>query len=307
MVKVQNLTKRYGDIVAIDGVSFEVKKGQILGFLGPNGAGKTTTMRIISGYMPAGSGTVEVAGYDVFKHSIEVRKRIGYLPEHPPLYLDMSVTAYLNFVAKLKRVPRKDRQEAIKTAIERCGLKDVEHRIIGNLSKGFRQRVGLAQAIIHNPEVLILDEPTIGLDPLQIREIRELIRSLAGAHTVVLSTHILAEATMICDHVVIINRGKVAADDSLENLARSTGGNRRILIKLAEPNDKVIPKLSATPGVAKVEKGNDRFTFYLTTAENAVDPAQNISLSILQGGWGLIELSHETPSLEEIFVRLTSE
>lgn len=220
MIEVRHLTKRYGDLTAISDVSFSVAPGQILGFLGPNGAGKTTTMRIIAGFLPATEGSVKVAGYDVFEDSFEVRKRIGYLPEHPPLYNDMTVTAYLRFVARIKGVPRGEVAAALERVVERCGLIEVAHRVTGFLSKGFRQRLGLAQAIIHNPAVLVLDEPTIGLDPKQIIEIRTFIRKLAGDHTVVLSTHILPEVSQVCDKVVIINAGKVAVEKSLADLTR---------------------------------------------------------------------------------------
>jgi ABC-2 type transport system ATP-binding protein len=220
MIEVYNLTKRYGDLTAISEVSFSAAPGQILGFLGPNGAGKTTTMRIITGFLPATAGSVKVAGYDVFEDSLEVRKRIGYLPEHPPLYTDMTVTAYLRFVARIKGLPRGQVAAALERVVERCGLTEVAHRVTGFLSKGFRQRLGLAQAIIHNPAVLVLDEPTIGLDPKQIIEIRTLIRELAGEHTVVLSTHILPEVLQVCDKVVIINAGKVVVEEALADLTK---------------------------------------------------------------------------------------
>ncbi len=220
MIEVQHLTKRYGDITAIANVSFQVASGQILGFLGPNGSGKTTTMRIITGFMPATSGTVKVAGFDVFDDSFEVRKRIGYLPENPPLYNDMTVSSYLRFVARIKGVPRAEIGDALDRALSRCGLTEVANRVNGHLSKGYRQRVGLAQAIIHNPAVLVLDEPTIGLDPQQIIEIRTLIKELAGTHTVILSTHILPEVAQVCEKVVIINAGRVVVEDMLTNLTR---------------------------------------------------------------------------------------
>jgi ABC-2 type transport system ATP-binding protein len=221
MIEVRNLTKRYGDLVAVDDVSFTAQKGEILGFLGPNGAGKTTTMRIITGFLPATSGTVKVAGFDIFDDSYEVRKRIGYLPESPPLYNDMSVTAYLDFVTRIKGVARAEARAAVARALETCGLTTVTRRVLGHLSKGFRQRVGLAQALIHNPSVLVLDEPTIGLDPRQIIEIRSLIRELAGERTVILSTHILPEVAQLCQKVVIINEGRIAVEDQLANLTRT--------------------------------------------------------------------------------------
>jgi ABC-2 type transport system ATP-binding protein len=220
MIEVANLSKRYGDLAAVRDVSFSASSGQILGFLGPNGAGKTTTMRIITGFMPATTGTVRVDGFDVFEQSTEVRRRIGYLPENPPLYNDMAVAPYLRFVAKLKGMSRADIPAALDRALETCGLTAVRDRLLGHLSKGFRQRVGLAQALIHDPPVLVLDEPTIGLDPRQIVEIRSLIRTLGGKRTVVLSTHILPEVSQVCDKVVIINDGRIVAEDTLANLTR---------------------------------------------------------------------------------------
>jgi ABC-2 type transport system ATP-binding protein len=220
MIEVASLSKRYGDLRAIEGVSFTAPKGQILGFLGPNGAGKTTTMRIITGFMPATSGTVRVEGFDVFDQSNEVRRRIGYLPENPPLYNDMSVAPYLRFVARLKGLGRREVGEALERVLATCGLDSVRDRLLGHLSKGYRQRVGLAQALIHDPPVLVLDEPTIGLDPRQIRDIRALVRTLGGKRTIVLSTHILSEVTEVCDKVVIINDGRVALEDQLTNLTR---------------------------------------------------------------------------------------
>jgi ABC-2 type transport system ATP-binding protein len=218
MIEVRNLTKRYGDLTAIRDVSFDVARGEILGFLGPNGAGKTTTMRILTGFMPASSGTVRVDGFDVFENSFEVRRRIGYLPESPPLYTDMTVEGYLHFVARIKAVPRADIPAATDRVLATCGLSDVRHRLTGHLSKGYRQRVGLAQALIHDPPVLVLDEPTIGLDPRQIIEIRKLIRELAGNRTVILSTHILPEVSQICEKVVILASGRIALEQRMETL-----------------------------------------------------------------------------------------
>jgi len=222
MIEVEGLVKRYGDFTAIEDISFRVEKGEIVAFLGPNGAGKTTTMRVLTGFLPATEGTVKVCGFDVFDKPLEVKKRIGYLPEHPPVYHDMTVLEYLRFVAKIKGVPRAGRAAALERVLQRCGLRDVTHTLIGKLSKGYKQRVGLAQAMVHDPQVLILDEPTIGLDPKQIIEIRELVRSLAGEHTIILSTHILQEVTMICQRVLIIHQGRIVADDTIENL---TGGD----------------------------------------------------------------------------------
>jgi ABC-2 type transport system ATP-binding protein len=220
MIEVRDLTKRYGDLLAIDRVSFTAQKGEIVGFLGPNGAGKTTTMRIITGFLPATTGTVKVEGFDIFDNAHEVRKRIGYLPESPPLYADMTVTSYLEFVGRIKGLSRAALPEAVDRALHRCGLTEVPRRVLGHLSKGFRQRVGLAQALIHDPGVLVLDEPTIGLDPRQIRDIRSLVKELAGQRTVILSTHILQEVVQICQKVVIINEGRVVVEDQIDNLTR---------------------------------------------------------------------------------------
>jgi ABC-2 type transport system ATP-binding protein len=220
MIEVANLSKRYGELTAVDDVSFTASPGEIVGFLGPNGAGKTTTMRVITGFLPATSGTVRVAGFDVFEQSTEVRRRIGYLPENPPLYNDMTVAAYLRFVARLKGLGRADTRDAVERVLETCGLAGVRDRLLAHLSKGFRQRVGLAQALIHDPPVLVLDEPTIGLDPRQIIEIRSLIKSLGGERTVVLSTHILPEVSQVCDKVVIISDGRVVVEDRLADLTR---------------------------------------------------------------------------------------
>lgn len=220
MIEARSLFKSYGELQAVSGISFRVDKGEILGFLGPNGAGKTTTMRMLTGALPPTSGTAVIAGYDILEQPLEVKRRIGYLPEHPPLYLDLGVTSYLKFVTKIKGVPASERADRIDWTLKRCGLGEVRKRLIGNLSKGFRQRVGLAQAIIHRPEVLVLDEPTIGLDPRQIREIRELIRELSKEHTIILSTHILPEVTMICNRAIIINRGKIVLEGKVADLTR---------------------------------------------------------------------------------------
>jgi len=220
MIEVRNLTKRYGDLVAIRDISFTATTGQVLGFLGPNGAGKTTTMRVITGFMPATTGTVKVEGYDIFDDSYEVRKRIGYLPESPPLYYDMTVASYLRFVGRIRGIAKAELSDSVDRVLHTCGLTDVTGRVVGHLSKGFRQRVGLAQALIHNPTVLVLDEPTIGLDPRQIIDIRTLIKELAGERTVILSTHILPEVSQLCDKVVIINEGRIAVEDTLANLTQ---------------------------------------------------------------------------------------
>ena len=244
MIEVEHVSKVYNGRKAVDDVSFKVEKGEILGFLGPNGAGKTTTMRILTCYMPSTEGTARVAGYDVFEESIEVRKRIGYLPENPPLYPEMTVESYLNFVAKIKGTRSNQRKSQVDEAIGKCNLGDVRNRIIGKLSKGYKQRVGLAQALLNNPEVLILDEPTIGLDPKQIHEVRSLIKSLASTHTVILSTHILPEVSMTCNRVVIINKGKVVAMDTPEGLAHQMKGAERVSLTVDGPMEAVREKFS---------------------------------------------------------------
>ena len=235
MIEVQNLTKDYGQVTAVDRVSFTVNEGEILGFLGPNGAGKTTTMRILTGYMPATSGTARIAGFDVATDSLEVRRHIGYLPEAPPLYPDMTVEAYLDFVLRIKNVPAEKRRSRITDALEKTGLVDKRSQLIKRLSRGYKQRVGLAQALVHDPGVIILDEPTVGLDPKQIIEVRHLIKSLAGSHTIILSTHILPEVSMTCDRVVIINKGKIAAVDTPQNLTAQLKGGQKIQIVVRGP------------------------------------------------------------------------
>src|SRR2546423_6175481 len=252
MIEVENLTKRYGRTTAVDAISFRVLKGEILGFLGPNGAGKTTTMRILTCYLPPTEGTARVAGYDVFEEPLEVKRRVGYIPETPHLYPDMDVGSFLDFCAKIKGVPAKDRKARIADAVEKTRIGDVRATLIGRLSKGYRQRVGLAQAILHNPDVLILDEPTAGLDPKQIIETRELIKALGGEHTIVLSTHILPEVSMTCGRVVIINDGQVAAEDTPENLTKRLQGRDRVQLEVRAPKQDLLTTLRAVPGVTHV-------------------------------------------------------
>lgn len=252
MIEVSGLTKEYGPIRAISGLNFTVKKGDVMGFLGPNGAGKTTTMRIITGYMPATEGTVKVAGFDVFEQPHEVKKRIGYLPERPPLYPYMLVDAYLMHVAELKGIPKNARKDAVERAIQKCGLQDVSKRLIGHLSKGYQQRVGIAQAIIHNPEVLILDEPTIGLDPRQIVEIRQMIKGFAGEHTIVLSTHILSEVSQICDSVIIINKGRIVAANTIEGLKDLVGEDVIWKVKVKKGDMSTLSAIKNLPGVLEL-------------------------------------------------------
>jgi ABC-2 type transport system ATP-binding protein len=258
LITVENLTKRFATKTAIDGVAFKVEKGEILGFLGPNGAGKTTTMRIITGYMPASEGTVHVDGFDVFEKPLDVRRRIGYLPENPPLYLEMPVNGYLRFVAKIKGVPRDQLNNEVQRVMERVNIVDVKERIIAKLSKGYKQRVGIAQALLNDPPVMILDEPTIGLDPKQIHEVRELIKDLAGKHTVVLSTHILPEVEQTCHRVIIIDRGKIVAVDTPQNLRFQLQGAESITVEVGGPASEIIAKVRSQEGHTERPGARDR-------------------------------------------------
>ena len=289
-------------------MSFQVEKGEILGFLGPNGAGKTTTMRIITGYMPASEGTVRVDGYDVFDNPLDVRRRIGYLPENPPLYLEMTVMGYLRFVAKIKGVPKDKIHQEVARVMERASIADVKERIIAKLSKGYKQRVGIAQALLNDPPVLILDEPTIGLDPKQIHEVRELVKDLAGQHTVVLSTHILPEVEQTCHRVIIIDRGKIVAVDTPQNLRLQLQGGERISLEVQGPVSEIMSKLKATPGVVNVQKiaENDSRHRFQVEGELRKDIRSDLARMIVQNGWGLYELQSATMSLEDIFLKLTT-
>jgi ABC-2 type transport system ATP-binding protein len=289
-------------------MSFQVEKGEILGFLGPNGAGKTTTMRIITGYMPASEGTVRVDGYDVFDNPLDVRRRIGYLPENPPLYLEMTVTGYLRFVAKIKGVPKDKIHQEVARVMERASIADVKERIIAKLSKGYKQRVGIAQALLNDPPVLILDEPTIGLDPKQIHEVRELVKDLAGQHTVVLSTHILPEVEQTCHRVIIIDRGKIVAVDTPQNLRLQLQGAERVSIEVQGPASEIISKLKAMPGVVNIQKiaENDSRHRFQVEGELRKDIRSDLARMIVQNGWGLYELQSATMSLEDIFLKLTT-
>ena len=308
MIEVDRLTKHYGPVAAIQDVTFSVEKGAIIGFLGPNGAGKTTTMRILSCFMPASSGTARVAGHDVFEQSLEVRRRIGYLPENVPLYADMTVASYLDFVAHVKGLGRADRRRRVGETMERCLIADVRERLIGRISKGYRQRVGLAQALIADPEVLILDEPTIGLDPKQIIEIRGLIKSLAGQHTVILSTHILPEVSMVCQGVVIINRGRIVASGSLDQLMSELSPVRRLQVQVEGPAELVAASLRALPGVQRVEaKGvQDGVGTYVVEADRARDVRRDVVQLVTQQRWGLSELRLLGLSLEDLFLRVVA-
>lgn len=308
MIKVENLTKRYAAKTAIDGMSFDVQKGEILGFLGPNGAGKTTTMRIIAGFIPASGGSVRVDGYDVFDKPLDVRRRIGYLPENPPLYPEMNVSGYLRFVAKIKGVPKDRLDSEVSRVMERASITDVKDRIIAKLSKGYKQRVGLAQALLNDPPVLILDEPTIGLDPKQIHEVRELIKELAGSHTVVLSTHILPEVEQTCHRVIIIDHGKIVAVDTPQNLRFQLQGAERVFIEVEGPPAEITSKLKSMPGVMdvrEVEGGAGHHRFQIE-GELRKDIRSELARAIVQSGWGLLELQSASMSLEDIFLKLTT-
>ena len=310
MIEVDHLTKRYGPFTAVDDVSFRVEKGEILGFLGPNGAGKTTTMRVLTGYMPPTDGRAVVAGYDVFTNPIEAKRRIGYLPETPPLYPDMTVREYLTFVARIKlgKTSKSDRAMRVDHAMKKAHVDDMAGRHCGKLSKGYRQRVGLAQALIHDPEVLILDEPTAGLDPKQIIETRDLIRSLAGSHTIVLSTHILPEVAHTCNRVIIINKGRVVAVDSPENLTHQLKGSATLYVQV-EANGEAADALGTIPGVTKVTvfDRHERFTGYEVESEPNRDIRRDVARTVVNNGWGLLELRPTRMSLEEIFLQLTTE
>lgn len=310
MIAVEHLGKRYGDVIAIDDVSFSVAKGEVLAFLGPNGAGKTTTMRILTCFMPASSGTAKICGYDIFEDPMEIKRRIGYLPETPPLYPEMTVTEYLNFVAKLKGLSKTKQKIGLAMSLEKTGLGDVSHRLIGNLSKGFRQRVGLAQALIHNPDVLILDEPTVGLDPRQIIEIRELIKELAGEHTIILSTHILPEATAVSQKIVIINRGRIVAVDTQEQLSAHARKSEKIALRLRRGDSETPERLRSISGVLRVTSqsvSNNNESSYLIEYNLGEDIRERLAKTVVESGWGLLEMKPLTLSLEEVFLQLTTE
>jgi ABC-2 type transport system ATP-binding protein len=321
VIEVQHITKHYGRTTAVDDVSFRVERGEILGFLGPNGAGKTTTMRILTGYMPASEGRATVAGYDVFDHPIEAKRRTGYLPETPPLYPDMTVREYLDFVGKIKGVAPRDRKQRVLTVMERTRIADMADRHCGKLSKGYRQRVGLAQALIHNPEVLILDEPTAGLDPKQIIETRGLIRSLAGDHTIVLSTHILPEVAQTCQRVVIINKGHVVAVDTPDNLTARLKGAATMYVQVDAAGADAAAVLASVPGVKRVAAADQRPgtpsesapaalpfpTAFEVESEPEVDVRRDLARAIVTRGWGLLELRPVRMSLEDVFLQVTTE
>lgn len=306
MIQVEGVTKRYGPATAVKNVSFHVEKGEIVGFLGPNGAGKTTTMRILTGFLPPTEGTAVVGGYDVQKDPIEVKKRIGYLPETPPLYPEMEVGGYLRFVAKLKGIAAADLERRIDSAVERTAVGDVRNKLIGKLSKGYRQRVGLAQALIHGPEVLVLDEPTSGLDPKQIIEVRELIRALAGEHTIILSTHILPEVSGTCGRVIIINEGRIEANDTPRNLTAQLQGAQAVRLEIDGPEDEAARRLSGVPGVKSVscENGGGRLVCRVEIEKDAEIP-RRLAETVVNLGWGLYGMQNLGLSLEDVFLKLT--
>ena len=313
MIKVEGLTKRYARTVAVDNISFQVEKGQIVGFLGPNGAGKTTTMRVLTCFLPPTEGTAEVAGFDVMEHPMQVKKRIGYLPETPPLYPEMEVIEYLNFVGRLKGLDSSGLARRVDEIMERCSVADVANKLISKLSKGYRQRVGLAQAIIHNPDVLILDEPTSGLDPAQIIETRKLIQSLAGDHTIILSTHILSEVEHSCERVIIISSGKLVAIDSVANLTNRLRGSEAVAVELeavdGRPNpSEVQQRLEQVAGVSKVvmkDSKNKRLLFEVESLQGR-QIRSDLARTVVNSGWNLSELRSVGLSLEDIFLQLTA-
>lgn len=310
MIEIVNLTKKYGQIKAVDNLNFTVNKGEILGFLGPNGAGKSTTMNIITGYLPSTEGTVKVCGYDILEEPKEVKKRIGYMPELPPLYMDMTVIEYLKFVSELKMVNKKVRKSQLDDIMELVKITHVRNRLIKNLSKGYKQRVGLAQALVGAPEVLILDEPTVGLDPQQIIEIRKLIKALGKEHTIILSTHILPEVSAVCERVVIINKGQIAAIDTPENLSKNYTNASKFTIRIAGPKSSVSNILKSIYGVKYVEpraqRDNDVID-YIVESSADIDVRRPIFFELAKNGYPILELKSLDVSLEEIFLQVITE
>ncbi len=309
MIEVENFSKNYAGFRAVQNISFHVNKGEIVGFLGPNGAGKSTTMKVLAGYLPPTDGRISIAGYDVVTDSIEVRKRIGYMPENVPLYTDMRVNEFLRFRAELKRVPRRKIRERVASVVDRCSLADVQNKIIGTLSKGYRQRVGLADAMVNDPGLLILDEPTIGLDPNQIRSVRELIRDLGKDHTILLSTHILSEVELTCNRVLVINRGKIEASDTPANLTKLVRGGGSVLLEVKAPAAQVISSLEALPEIEDVEvsPGEGEWTLAKVFGKPGVDIREPIFGVVRRNDWPLRELARVKATLEEAFVELTQD
>jgi gliding motility-associated transport system ATP-binding protein len=309
MIQVEHLSKTYGTRQALNDVTFSVAKGEVLGFLGPNAAGKTTTMRILTGYLPATGGHASVAGFDIMKQSIEARRHIGYLPETVPLYPEMSVRGYLDFMGKIKGLPGKSRKSDIDRVMEMVGVEQRSDQLVGKLSRGYRQRVGLAQAILGGPDVLILDEPTVGLDPRQIIEIRNVIKGLGGEHTVMLSTHILPEVSATCTRVIIINEGRVVAEDTPENLTKRLRGADNLQVEVRGPRKEVLAQLKKLPKVLAVEAANgsrDGRTVFSLACELGSDVREQLAATVVGQGWGLLELRPVGMSLEEIFLKLTT-
>jgi ABC-2 type transport system ATP-binding protein len=303
MIQVQGLVKQFGEVRALDGISFEVQQGEILGFLGPNGAGKTTTMRVLTGYMPPNEGTVRIAGMDVLTDSLAARRIIGYMPETVPLYPEMAVEGYLGFMAAIRGV--RDRAAAVERVLQACDIVDVRDQLIGRLSKGYRQRVGLAQALVHDPQVLVLDEPTIGLDPRQILGVRELIRSLGGERTIILSSHILPEIAQVCDRVMIMNRGRIVAEDTTERLTERLQRGMRVRLELANPAPDAAAQIAALPGVSAVERADDGVLEVTSDADH--DVRTSLAALAVGRGWGLLEMRVLSLSLEEVFLQLTTD
>lgn len=310
MIEIQNLTKRFGQIKAVNNLNFTVEKGEILGFLGPNGAGKSTTMNIITGYLPSSEGTVKVCGYDIMESPKEVKRRIGYLPEQPPVYMDMTVKDYLDFVSDLKLVDKKKKKNQISDIMELVKIGDHRNRLIKNLSKGYKQRVGLAQALVGSPEVLVLDEPTVGLDPKQIIEIRKLIKALGKEHTIILSSHILPEVSAVCERVVIINQGEIAAIDTPENLSKGFGAASRLLVTVSGPKNSVESAIKEIYGVKYVETAaeKDRESIsYIVESNKEIDIRKPLFFSMAKLGYPIIELKSLDMSLEDIFLQIVTQ
>ena len=310
MIEVSDITKNFGDFPAVSSLTFSVEQGEILGFLGPNGAGKSTTMKIITGFMPPTSGTVEVAGFDIVEHSLDARKHIGYLPETVPLYTDMTVSDYLSFMGTIRGMSSTEIKSRRSEVIDLCRLEEYQTTIIGKLSKGYRQRVGIAQAILHEPDVLILDEPTIGIDPIQVVETRQLIKDLGKDHTLILSSHILPEVSMICDRVIIIHEGQIVAIDDPVNLGTNLSGIERVELEVKGPNSEIINVLESVPGVEDIERirvSGGAYHRYHITVSLGQDIRTDLASKVIENGWGLLKLQSLGMSLEEIFLRLTIE
>ncbi len=310
MIEVEHLTKRYGSLTAVDDLSFKVDKGEVVGFLGPNGAGKTTTMRVLTGFLPATEGSARVGGHDIFEDPLAVKRKIGYLPEHPPLYRDMRVRSFLDFAAQIRGVPRSERKDRTADVMDRCGIADRADQLIGQLSKGYQQRVGVAQALVHNPDVIVLDEPTIGLDPNQIREVRQVIKGLGREHTVILSTHILPEVEMVCDRVIIINKGQISAVDSTDNLRANMQGTQRYYVRVlgdSEDAQKAIREIPEVVDVSVADGQDSEDGVGLNVdAPTQDDIRPKLAAKVVARGLGLLELRRVEMSLEDIFHQLTT-